>query len=89
MSGTAEIFVRSGAGNQVFDLPAYITRLRIQGEWNRTQTSNFIVRIAGRVVVNEILRDAITYDGTHQIAGGGTVEIVSSGQIAWTFTEIR
>jgi len=83
------IFRRSGNGNQVFDIPTHVTRIRIQGTWNRTSTSNFIVHIAGRSVINEILRDAITYDGTHLIAAGGVCEIVSSAQIAWTFTEVR
>lgn len=82
------IWTRSGQGNQVFDMPTYIRRVRIQGVWNQTQTSNFIVRISGSVEVNEILRDAITYDGTHNVIGG-PVEITSSNQISWTFTEIR
>lgn len=78
----------SGAGNSVFDMPTYIRRVRIQGVWNRTQTSNFIVRIAGSLVVNEILRNSITYDGVH-LTNGGVVSITNSGQIAWTFTEVR
>lgn len=82
------IFTRSGSGNQVFDMPTYVRRVRIQGTWNRTQTSNFIVQIGGSLVVNEILRDSITYDGTH-LTTGGVVSITSSGQITWTFTEIR
>lgn len=83
-------FSRSGVGNTVFDLPAGITRLRIQGTWLRRDTSNFIVLIGGRLVVNEILRTSITYDGTHLVpAGNGVVQIESSGAISWTFTEVR
>ena len=82
------LFTKSGFGNSVFDMPTTVTRVRIQGTWNRTQTSNFIVHIGGRSVVNEILRDSITYDGTH-LTTGGVVEIVNSGAIAWTFTEVR
>jgi hypothetical protein len=82
------LFARTGFGNTVFDMPTTVTRVRIQGTWNRTQTSNFIVHIGGRSVVNEILRDSINYEGTH-LTTGGVVEIVSSGSITWTFTEVR
>lgn len=78
----------SGRGNSVFDMPG-IQRVRIQGTWNRTQTSNFIVRIGGRLIVNEILRDSITYDGTHLANGGGVTDIVDSAAISWTITEVR
>lgn len=78
----------SGAGNTVFNMPTYIQRVRIRGTWNRTSTSNFIVHIGGRNVLNEILRESITYDGLH-LTNGGVVEIISSGQIAWSFVEER
>jgi hypothetical protein len=78
----------SGKGNTVFDMPTYITRVRIQGTWDRTSNSNFIVSIGGRNVLNEILRDSITYDGI-SLTTGGVVSITSSGQISWTFTEVR
>jgi hypothetical protein len=81
-------FTVSGRGNTVFDLPHTVSRVRIQGVWNRRGTSNFIVLIAGRLVVNEILRSSITYDGIH-LTTGGIVEIVSSSNISWTFTEVR
>lgn len=84
----SELFTRSGFGNTVFDMPTYITRIRIQGTWNRTSNSNFIVSIGGRSVLNEILRDSINYDGI-ALTTGGVVSITSSGSIAWTFTEVR
>jgi hypothetical protein len=87
-TGTAEIWMRSGQGNTVFDMPGYVQRVRIQGTWNRTGNSNFIVRVGGSLVLNEILRDSITYDGIHLVSGG-VVEITSSSNIAWAFTEIR
>ncbi len=83
-----QLWTRSGQGNTVFDMPTYIRRVHIRGVWNGRDTSNFIVRIAGRVVVNEILRSSITYEGVH-LTTGGVVEIVSSNSIAWTFTEVR
>lgn len=82
------LWTMSGSGNTVFTMPTYIRRVRIQGTWNRTSTSNFIVRIGGSTVLNEILRDSITYDGIH-LTTGGVVEITLSGQIAWAFTEVR
>lgn len=86
---TGPLWTMSGHGNTVFDMPAYINRVRIKGRWNRTQTSNFIVHIGGRSVVNEILRNSITYEGVHLTNGGGVTEIVSSGQITWEFIEER
>ena len=77
----------------MFDIPSHITRVHIRGTWSGTGTSNFIVRIGGRVVVNAILRElpSRTYEGTHLIsAGGGVAEISSSANISsWTFTEVR
>jgi hypothetical protein len=83
------LFTRSGRGNTVFDLPSYVSRLRIQGRWDQRDTSNFIVRMGGRSIVNEILRSTITYDGTHIVTGGAVVEIVSSNNIDWQFTQVR
>lgn len=81
-------FVRSGSGNNVFDMPTYVSRVRIQGRWNGQGLSNFVVFINGRLIVNEILRQTITFDGTFATTGGVT-EIVDSTSIAWTFTEVR
>jgi hypothetical protein len=70
-------------------MPSYVNRVFVQGVWDRTSTSNFIVRRNGSSFINEILRDSITYEGTHLVTGGGVIEIVSSAQISWTFTEVR
>lgn len=82
-------FRRTGFGNTVFDMPLCVNRLLIRGRWNGQGTSNFIVHVDGRSVVNEILRQTITYEGVHQVNGGKTVEIVSSGAIDWSFEEIQ
>lgn len=90
-SGTLDglpLFVKNGRGNQVFDMPTYIRRVRIQGTWDRTSNSNFIVWVGGNLIVNEILRQSITYDGTHAVTGG-EVRIEDSNQITWTITELR
>lgn len=86
------LFTRSGVGDSVFDMPTYVTRVRITATPS-TFCQNFVVRIAGRVLVNVILgtcsvADARTHDGTYVTAGGVTEVTISSG-IAWTFTEIR
>lgn len=80
----------SGSGNTVFDMPTTVTRVRIRGVWNGVGTSNFIVRVAGTLVVNEVLREMPnrTYEGVHAVRGGQT-EITNSSAIAWTFTEDR
>lgn len=79
----------AGQGNTVFDMPPYVTRVQIVGEWLRRDTSNFIVRLNGRTIVNEILRESITYSGVHLVSGGGVVEIVSSSNIRWSFQQVQ
>ena len=84
---------RSGTGNNVFDAPSYVNRVRIQGEYDGYST-NFIVRCDGRTVVNELLGTgwgATTYDGTHSVSSCSRKEFevrLSSG-VSWTFTEVR
>lgn len=90
---TGPAWTQSGTGAGVFDIPSYVTRVRIEGRYTG-RCENFIVRIAGRLVVNVILgtcsvADSRNYDGTHLIAGGGVAEVTSSSGINWTFTEAR
>ena len=84
------LWTLSGSGNSVFDVPADVTRLQIRGQWNNTGTSNFIVRIGGSLVVNEILREKPNgvYEGTHLVRGG-VGEITNSSNVAWSMTEVR
>jgi hypothetical protein len=81
-------FARSGSGNTVFDMPPNVTRLLIRGHWTGRDTSNFIVRVDGRLVVNEVLRTSINYEGIHAVSGT-TVEITNSSAIEWSFQEIQ
>jgi hypothetical protein len=83
------LFTVSGTGNTVFDMPTTVARVRIQGRWLNRDNSNFIVRIGGRLIVNEILRTSITYDAIHLTGGGGVTETINSVAIQWTFTEVR
>jgi hypothetical protein len=90
--GFREAFVRSGAGNTVFDMPTGVTRLRIQGTPN-SSCENFIVWIGGRLIVNDIIgtcsiADGRTYDGSHAVSGT-VVEVRNSSGVRWTMTELR
>ncbi len=87
------IYTRSGTGDNVFDIPSYVTRLRITGSTS-SSCQNFVLRVAGRLVVNVILgtcsvADSRSHDGTYAITGGGTAEITISSGVAWTVTEVR
>lgn len=92
-SGVADTFTKAGTGNTVFDLPSWVERVRVTGTVSGCQ--NFIVRRNGPSFINTIIgtcsvADAPAYDGTHLMTGGGgTIEIVSSEGVAWTFTEVR
>lgn len=84
------VFSRTGSGDSVFDLPSHVTRVRIQGTYTAF-SSNFIVRISGSLVVNELLGtgwNQTSFDGTYQVTPG-TVQITNSSGVSWTFTEVR
>ncbi len=87
----APIFTVTGTGDTVFDIPTRVTRIKISGTYTRN-SSNFIVRIASSLVVNELLGtgwNQTTFEGTYLIRGGGTAEITKSTGVEWTFTEVR
>lgn len=89
--GLRELFTRSGTGDNVFDMPADVARVRIVGTYPGF-SSNFIVRIGGRLIVNELLGtgwSTTRYDGTLLTGGGGTVAITNSSGVAWSFEEVR
>ena len=88
------VFTQTGSGASVFDIPTRITRIKISGDYGGS-CENFIVHIAGKTVVNEILGSCSVattgshYEGTFLIAGGGVAEVLFSSGITWTFTEVR
>lgn len=89
----AQLFTRSGTGDQVFSLPSYVSRVRIQAS-TPSRCQNFAVEVANRLLVNVILgtcsvADARTFDGTYVVTPGGLVEITISTGVNWTFTEVR
>lgn len=85
------VFSRTGAGDSVFDMPVDVARVRIIGIYNGN-SSNFIVRIGGRLIVNELIGDAWgsrRYDGILLTGGGGVTAITNSSGVNWSFEEIR
>ncbi len=53
--------------------------------------SNFIVRIGGRLVVNEIIgtrSPSTRHEGTY-VTSGGVVEITNSSGVQWEFSQER
>lgn len=84
-------FSRTGVGDSVFDMPVDVARVRIIGIYNG-YTSNFIVKIGGRLIVNELLGDGWgtrRYDGILLTGGGGVVSVEKSSGVNWSFEEIR
>lgn len=80
----------SGKGDMVFDMPTYVSRVRIIGTYTG-YSSNFVVYVAGRLLVNELLGTGwgqTTYDGT-LLTTGGLVEVKYSSGVSWSFTEVR
>lgn len=90
-AGTAPIFERSGTGDNVFELPLYVQKVHVVGKYF-ANSSNFVVRIGGRLIVNELLGtgwNQTVYDGVLLTGGGGTTAITLSSGVAWTITEVR
>ena len=86
------IFTRTGVGDNVFDMPTTVSRVKITGDYG-AYCSNFVVHIAGRLIVNEILGTCSIglgphFEGTY-VTSGGTTEITISSGVSWSFTEVR
>jgi hypothetical protein len=87
---TTQPWTRSGSGDNVFNLPTYISRVRIAADYPHN-SSNFVVYINGRLIVNELVGygwGQSHFEGTY-LTSGGVVEIKLSSGVAWTFTEVR
>lgn len=85
-------FRRTGSGAQVFDMPTSVSRVRIAGSYPGF-CENFVVRIGGRLVVNEILGTCSVgigqrIDGTYA-ATGGVVEVTRSSGVSWEIEQIQ
>lgn len=85
-------FSRSGTGDTVFNVPTYITRIRVQANYGGS-CQNFVIRIARRLVVNEILGSCSVasgraFDGTYT-TNGGVAEVTNSTGVNWAVSEVR
>lgn len=88
----APFFRRAGTGANVFDLPSYVTRLRVTGSYSGF-CENFVVWVSRRLIVNEILGSCSvasgrTYDGTHAVTPG-LVEVQQSTGLNWELQQVR
>ncbi|MEO8484300.1 MAG: choice-of-anchor D domain-containing protein [Acidobacteriota bacterium] len=84
------LFVMSGTGDTVFTMPTSVARVKITADYTRN-SSNFIVKVGGRLVVNELIGTGwgtTHFEGTYAVTGGQT-EITNSSGVAWSFTEVR
>lgn len=89
--GIGPLFSRSGVGDDVFDVPAYVSRVRITATYTGF-SSNFIMRIGGRLVINELLGTGWTqtsFAGNYLLEATGAATVTNSTGVAWTITEIR
>jgi hypothetical protein len=81
----------NGVGNVVFDMPTDVRRVRIIGTYDASG-SNFIVWVADRLVVNEIIgtgrQGGPRYEGVHGVTGG-VVRIENSSDVTWSFQQVQ
>lgn len=85
------LFNASGVGNSVFDVPTYVSRIRVRGTYTG-YVSNFIIYIGGHLVVNDIVGTSpiavgTTSDGTY-LTTGGTGQVQDSAGVAWSIAEL-
>jgi Protein of unknown function (DUF1573) len=89
--GERDLFRRDGVGDTVFDMPLDVARVHVRGTFTGGG-SNFVVRVGGRLLVNEIIGTrwpSTVYDGTLATGGGGVVEVRLSSGVVWLIEEIR
>ena len=84
-----KLWSKKGRGASVFDMPTYVSRVTITGVYTG-RGENFVVYIAGHLIVNEILGTAwggTTYSGTF-LTNGGVVEVKYSNGLSWSFKQV-
>lgn len=89
--GRGPTFVKTGVGDDVFDVPFYVSRVRITGNYNQN-SSNFVVRIGGRLVVNELLGtgwNQTAFAGNYLLESTGAGTVTLSSGVSWSITELR
>lgn len=76
---------KSGVGDAVFVLPARSARYTVSGRMPQG-TENFVVKVGGRLVVNEIVGTE-GYTTTFSAAPQEQVQVTNSPGVTWHFTE--
>ena len=89
---TVDPWTTTGTGNNVFEVPTWISRVRVIGTFTGS-CSNFVIWIRTSLIVNEIIgRCSIgigtRYEGVH-VTTGGTARVENSTGVAWSITESR
>lgn len=83
-------FTKSGTGNLVFDLPANVTRLRIQATFSGP-SHTFSVNIGGTPLVRTTIGSSHTppsFEGIFAGPGGATVDIFDASGVDWVVTQL-
>ena len=85
-----------GNGSDVFELPAWVTRVRVEGEFEGQvgKCEALAVRFAGSSILNTTLGTCTNgirrYQGVHLMSGGGMVEMLAqSTLVAWRLEWLR
>lgn len=90
-SSAGPLFSRSGSGNDVFNRPSFVNRVRITGQFSGF-SSNFFVYCGTDLLVNELLGTGwktTSYAGTHAVSNCSQFEIKDSNGVSWTIAEVR
>jgi hypothetical protein len=85
-----------GNGSDVFEVPAWVARVRVDGEFQGTQgrCDTLAIRFAGSNVLNTTLGTCPNgvphYQGVHLMSNGGMVEMIApSTLVAWRLEWLR
>jgi hypothetical protein len=88
-AGVAELFTANGTGDTVFNLPATVTRLRIQATHGGS-AHNFVVKVGAVTVVDTQVGTSVSppsFDSTLSVPAGAKVEVLDSSGVNWSFTQ--
>jgi len=96
-SGTLDgvpLFSQAGIGDNVFTLPSYVTKIRIDATYPGS-CQNFAVNAGSSLLVNIIIGTCSVADtrspftGTYVVTGGAQIRITISTGVSWRVTEVR
>lgn len=85
-----KIWSKSGVGDSRFEMPKYVSQVQVIGTFTGYRT-NFQVYINGILLLWKLLGTSWGTDPVFErtyLTNGGVVEIVDSGGVSWSFTEV-